>query len=283
MGLNIVHEQALVVINHCNFLAVCRDVYEADGCCLLNQGDWESVVDEDLEDAAVAAPYEETFALGRTAEGLDVLDVGLEDPLALEHPCECEELDLLLEAEHQVMREHKQVAAVNLLADLLVGLVLHVVWVFGGHAVDDDLLVQLHCQSILVDRYLLNVVATSDLYSGFRDQVLDDDVGHQLSVRVSFLVEAVHLVHVDLMQLDLPVVAAREDRLVLGVHRSRPNPVFHLAHSAKQYTLSVPECYLLVASRHDEVVTLGEEADGAGVKTELFGGADRLCSLSSLH
>ena len=52
------------------------------------------------------------------------------------------------------------------------------------------------------------------------DQMLNDDIRHELSVCVSLLVETMNLSHVHLMQLDLTIVSSSKDSFVRRVHRS---------------------------------------------------------------
>jgi hypothetical protein len=76
------------------------------------------------------------------------------------------------------MREHKKILAINLLVDFLMCFVLHVIWVIGGNAIDNDFLVELDSQSILVYGNFLDVVSASNLHSSLSDEVLNDDVSH---------------------------------------------------------------------------------------------------------
>jgi hypothetical protein len=116
-----------------------------------------------------------------------------------------------------MVREDKQIMAVNLFVDLLVSLVLHVVWVFGRHTVYDDLFVELHCKPILVDSNLFDVVSAPNLNSGFGYQMLDDYICHELSVSVSLLVQAMNLIHCDLMELKLSAVASCKNSSICRV------------------------------------------------------------------
>jgi hypothetical protein len=42
-----------------------------------------------------------------------------------------------------MVREHKKILAINLLVNLLVCFVLHVIWVFRRNAIDDNFLIEL--------------------------------------------------------------------------------------------------------------------------------------------
>lgn len=112
--------------------------------------------------------------------------------------------------------------------------------------------------------------------------MLDDDVGHQLPVRVSLLVEAMHLVHLHIREQDLATVGASEDRSVRWVHGDGPDPVVQLADAAQEHAFSVPEGDLLITSRHRHVVALREEGHAAWVEAELLLVADLLRLLSAL-
>jgi hypothetical protein len=76
------------------------------------------------------------------------------------------------------MRENEKILAINLLVDLLMSFVLHVIWIFGRNTVDNDFLIELDSQSILVDGNFLDVVSASNLHSSLSDEVLNDDIGH---------------------------------------------------------------------------------------------------------
>jgi len=112
--------------------------------------------------------------------------------------------------------------------------------------------------------------------------VLDDHIGHELSVSVSLLVQPMHLVHVDLVKLNLAIVSSSEDGLVGWVHRSRPNPVLHLSHCSEEHSFSVPQCDLLVAAGHGHIVAFWKEGYRAWVKAKLLLVADRFGLLASL-
>ena len=163
------------------------------------------------------AANQKALTFSWTTKRLDILDGGLKYPLTLKNSSECKQLNLLVEAEDQVMREDEEVVAVDLLVDLFVCFVLHVIRILGRHAVDDDFLVELHGQSVFVDGDLLDVVSAPDLHSGLGNEVLDDHICHELSVGVSLLVEAVDLVHVHVMKLDGSVVSSSENGSVAGV------------------------------------------------------------------
>lgn len=90
-----------------------------------------------------------------------------------------------------MLRDDEKQIAINLLIDLFVCLVLHVVGILAGHTIYDDLFRELDSKTVLVDGDLLDIVAAPDLDSSLSHQVLNDHVGHQLSVSVTVLVEAV--------------------------------------------------------------------------------------------
>ena len=135
--------------------------------------------------------------LGRTADYLDVADLALKDPFFLQNTREGEQLDLLLEDKNQVLRRDEQVFAVNSLVDFLVCFVLHIKGVIGLDGIDDDFFGQLDCEPVFVDRDLFDVVSAPDLDSGLCDQVLDNDISHELSVGVSFLIKPMDTVELN--------------------------------------------------------------------------------------
>ncbi len=67
------------------------------------------------------------------------------------------------------------------------------------------------------------------------------------------------------------------------VDRDTPDPVLKLADLAELDSLLVPQSYLFVAARHDEVLTARIELNGARVKTKVFVSADRFDGLASLN
>ena len=107
-----------------------------------------------------------------------------------------------------MVREHKKVLAVNFLIYFLVRLVLHVIRILRRDTINNNLLVELDSQSILVNGNFLNVVSASDFHSGLCDEVLYDDVRHQFSVCVPLLVEAMNLIHLYLVELELAVISS---------------------------------------------------------------------------
>lgn len=158
-----------------------------------------------------------------------------------------------------MLRNDKQEVAVNLFANLLVCLVLHVVWVFSGDTVNDDLLGKLDSKSVLVNSDLLDVVAAADLDTGLSHQMLDDHVGHQLAVRVTVLIEAMHCQEFDIVHRDVATVCSAEHVLCHWVHSSRPDPISLLSHCAKQHTVFVPKSELLVTATDSHVFASWEE------------------------
>jgi hypothetical protein len=64
-----------------------------------------------------------------------------------------------------MLRNHKEQVAINLLINLLVSFVFHIVRVFIRNTVDDDLLWELYGKSIFVNGDFLYVISTSNLNS----------------------------------------------------------------------------------------------------------------------
>ena len=77
-----------------------------------------------------------------------------------------------------MVREHKKILAINLLIDLLMCFVLHVIWVFRGNTINNDFLIKLDSQSVFVDGNFLDVVSASNLHSSLSDEMLNNYIGH---------------------------------------------------------------------------------------------------------
>jgi len=77
-----------------------------------------------------------------------------------------------------VLRNYEKQVAINLLIDLLVCLVLHIIGVFPRDTVNNDLLRELDSETVLVDGYLLDIVTTPDLHSRLSHQMLDYHISH---------------------------------------------------------------------------------------------------------
>lgn len=166
LRLDVIDEHAVEVIDDSDLLTIGRNIDYTDGSGLLDDGNREAIVDEDLEHAAVLEANEDSLSLRRSTDSLHVSDVRVEHPLALEGSVERQKLDFLLENEHKMLRDHEKQVAINLLIDLLIRLVLHVVGVLARHTVYDDLFRELDGETVLVDGDLLDVVAAPDLDSG---------------------------------------------------------------------------------------------------------------------
>ena len=182
-----------------------------------------------------------------------------------------------------MVRKDKQVLAVNLLADLLVCFILHVVRVIGLNTIYYNLFIQLNSKAIFVNGNLLDVITASNFYSCLSHQVLDDDVGHQFSVGISFLVESMNLIQKHFVKLDLTIVSSSEDGVVLWIDGNRPDPVIHITDLAKHNSLTIPEGDLFVTTCHYEVVTLWEEGHAAWVHTELLVLSNSFCRFTALN
>ena len=208
-----------MVIKNSYFLPIGRDVYCANGCCLLHNWDWEAIINEYFENTPVLAADKQAFSLGWTTQRFDILNCGLNHPFSLEDPCESQQLNFLFEAKNEMVRKHKEPFAINFLVDLFVGLVLHVVWVVWRHAVNDDFLIELHSKSILVNGNLFDVVSAPDFDSSFGDKMLNYNIGHQLSVGIPFLVESMNLVHLYVGEHDLAVICSCKNSSVGWVDR----------------------------------------------------------------
>jgi hypothetical protein len=156
---------------------------------LLHNRDWESIVHKDLQDTSIFESNEHALLLRGTADYFDVLDLRVHDPLAFENAREGEQLDLLFEDKDQVLGHTEEQVAVYLLVYLFVGFVLHIVRILVRDRVDDDLLRELNGQTILINGDLLDVISAPDLDSGLSNQVLNNDISHELSVSISILIQ----------------------------------------------------------------------------------------------
>lgn len=163
------------------------------------------------------------------------------------------------------------------------GLVLHVEGVIRLHTVDNNFFRKLNCKTILVYGDLLDVVAAADLDSSLGHEVLDDNVSHQLSICVSFLVEAVHSVEVGAERYELAVVGSAKNGIGCLVNGDTPDPVLHFTDFAEFNTLLVPESDGLVTAGHDEVLSSWVERDATGIETKVFVGTDRLDGFTALN
>ena len=77
-----------------------------------------------------------------------------------------------------MLRNHKKQVAINLLIDLLVCLVFHIIGVLSRDAVNNDLFRELDSETVLVDGYFLDIVSASNLNSCLSHQMLDDHIRH---------------------------------------------------------------------------------------------------------
>lgn len=98
-----------------------------------------------------------------------------------------------------MLRNYKKQVAINLLIDLFVCLVFHIIGILPRDTVNNDLLRELDSETILVDGYLLDIVTASDLNSGLSHEMLDDHISHELSVGVTVLIESVNSHELDVV------------------------------------------------------------------------------------
>jgi len=136
-----------------------------------------------------------------------------------------------------------------------VGFILHVERVVSLDCVYDNLLWQLYCESVLVDRNLLDVIAAPDLHAGFCHEVLDDYVRHKLSVCVSFLVEAMNTLEGNFKVAHSAIVATCEHTFGAWVDGGCPDPVLHFSNFAQLDALFVPQSNLLVTASNHKVLS----------------------------
>jgi len=133
-----------VVVDNDELGFVRADVNQGNRSRLLDDGDWECVVQENAGNDTVLQADQQRLFLRWATDNLDVPYLALKDPFLLQNPRKREQLNLLLEHKHQILRRHKQVVAVNALVDLLVGFIFHVEGIVSLDCVDDDLLRKLH-------------------------------------------------------------------------------------------------------------------------------------------
>jgi hypothetical protein len=118
-----------------------------------------------------------------------------------------------------MMRKNKKIVTIDLFVDFFMCFVFHIIRIIRRYTVDNDFLIELNGKSILVDSNLFDVVSASNLNSCFSYKVLDDNICHELSVSISFLIEAMNLIHVDMMKLNLSIVSTGENCFICWVHR----------------------------------------------------------------
>jgi hypothetical protein len=271
-----------VLIDDSDLSFVCTHVNNLNSCGLAHDWHWESVVNKDSCDKAIRKAHDQRFRLGWPTDNLYELDMILEDPLTDEYASESKKLNLLFKDKDEVVGGHVEISAVNALVDLLVGFVLHVKGVIGLDAVDNDFFWELHCETVLVYCDFLNVVTASNFDTRFSHKVLDNNIGHEFTVRVSFLVQAVHTGEVYSVRDDVTVVGASKDCVGCLVYADTPNPVPNLSDLAKFDALLIPECNLLITTRHYEILSGGVERNRTGVKAELFVGTHGFYSFTTL-
>lgn len=270
LRLDVIDEHAVEVIDDSDLLAVGRNIDDTDGSGLLDDGNREAIVDEDLEHASVLEANEDSLSLRRSTDCLHISDVRVEHPLAFKGPVERQKLDFLLENEHEMLRDHEKQVAINLLIDLLIRLVLHVVRVLARHTVYDDLFGELDGETVLVDGYLLDIIAAPDLDSGLSHQVLNDHVGHQLSIGITVLIKAVDSHEFDVVHRDQSIVSACEHIFRYWVDCRCPYPLVELGYSTQKHAIFVPQGQFLVTATDCHVLTGRVKRYRAWIKSKVL-------------
>mmetsp|Transcript_49321 Transcript_49321/g.91830 ORF Transcript_49321/g.91830 Transcript_49321/m.91830 type:complete len:648 (+) Transcript_49321:2089-4032(+) len=270
LGDELVHHDVGVLVHHRQLPARGREVKAADAGRVLDELDRELVVDEDLEDEPALEAHQQALSARGASHHLDVADDALKQPLALLAAVKGEELQLLLLAEDDVQGGDHQQVAVQALLDLGAHAVVHVESVVVRQLVDDDAVRELHRQPVLVHRNLLDVVPALYAHLLFCDEVLDDDVRHEVAVGVALLVQAVHGAEDELVHADGAVLAPHRHVVLLGPRLHAPNPGVALGHGGEARSLLGDEPHLPVCASDADVLAVAEVRHRAGVEAHLF-------------
>ena len=158
-----------------------------------------------------------------------------------------------------MMGQHKQQITLNLLADFLEGFIFHIILILSIHCINDDLLWQLHSQSIFIDGNSLNIVTTTNFDSCFGYQVLNDNISHQLSISVTLLIKTMNRHELYFEHLDLSSVVGSKDRFILWSSSNSPTPVTHFPNSSNQNSFFVPQSDFLIRPRDSHKFSRREE------------------------
>ena len=149
----------------------------------------------------------------------------------------------------------KQIRAVDPFVYFLVSLVLHIKRIISLHTVNNYLLWELNCKTVLVYCDFLNIVSASDFNSGFSDQMLDNYISHQFTIGVSFLIKSMDTFEVNTVRYNITVIRSCKYRICKLVHTYSPNPILNFTNFTKLDALLVPECDLLITSCQYEKFT----------------------------
>mmetsp|Transcript_33875 Transcript_33875/g.46913 ORF Transcript_33875/g.46913 Transcript_33875/m.46913 type:complete len:244 (-) Transcript_33875:493-1224(-) len=165
--------------------------------------------------------------------------------------------------------DHQQVAVQPFL-DLGRHTVVHVEGVVVRQFVYDDTVRQLHGQPVFVHGNLLHVVPTLDPHLLLSNEMLDDDVCHEVAVGVAVLVEAVHRGEDELVHGDGAILASHRYVVLLGPRLCTPNPRLTLRDGGETRTLLGDQSHLFVCSSHTDVLPIAEVRHRAGIKAHVF-------------
>mmetsp|Transcript_26127 Transcript_26127/g.60323 ORF Transcript_26127/g.60323 Transcript_26127/m.60323 type:complete len:444 (-) Transcript_26127:487-1818(-) len=263
------HNHVGSIVHDSELSSTGTEIQAADGRGVLHKLHWERVVHEDLEHPAVLQTNEQALASRGASNDLDVANDGVEHPLSLLHTLKIEELQLLLQAENDVNVCHDQQVAVQGLVDLLLDLVVHVVFILAGEFVHQDSIRELHGEPVLVHSDLLHIVAALDSHLLFSDQMLDNDIGHEVSVGITVLVQPVHGAEHQLVHGKGAVIASHRNIVLLGAWPDTPHPVSALRDVSEAHAFLGPKRHLSVRATKAQILSVGKVAQGARVKIEL--------------
>ena len=126
----------------------------------------------------------------------------------------------------------------------------------------------MHSEAIAVHRDLLHVVLALDAHALLGDEVLHDDVGHGVAVRVPLLVQAVDGGEDELVHRDGAGVAADSDVVLLRARLRAPHPVLALGDGDELHAVLGHQRRLLVTATHHQVLAVGEEGQRARVEVQ---------------
>mmetsp|Transcript_55144 Transcript_55144/g.167627 ORF Transcript_55144/g.167627 Transcript_55144/m.167627 type:complete len:338 (-) Transcript_55144:658-1671(-) len=268
LRVQVVYKQIRRFVNHGQFLSPARQIQTPHRSGLLDERHRERIVDEDLHDVAIFQADEETFPSRSSADDLDIPDKRVKVPLPFQHALEGIQLQFPFLTQDDVVRRDDQQRAHELLLDLLDVLVVHIQRVVVGHFVNQHLVGKLYCQPVAIHRNLLDIILASDTHLLLRDEVLNDDVGHDIPVGVAVLVQAMDSREDDLVHHDSPIIATDDHVVLPRPHGHRPNPVLPFAEIAQEDAFPAPQLHLLVAPAQHEIVAVGKEIDAARVEVQ---------------
>jgi len=265
-GHHVVHYHVCRLVDDSELAAHAGQVQAPDSALVLDHVDRERVVHEDLQHLAVLQSHHQALASRRSTDNLDISDDCVQHPLALFHPLEIQELELLLLTEDDVEgRDHQKVALHRPLHRVAFDVVHVVLLPALSQLVDEHSVGKLHREPLAIHGDFLDVVLGLDSHLLLGGEVLDRDVRHKIAVRVPILVESVDRRKVELIHRHAPVVAPHCDVVLLGARCDGPDPIRPFADRLQLDAILGPERRLVVRPSKNEVFAVAEIACAARV------------------